>query len=228
MLKLIEAPKNENYRQESQTRSVLFSMVTLDDEKQEATCWFDWVKCKDYLGDILYSKKFGAPARVYGFDFDYTKVKDNPEFLELAVKFGNSEFEMFRQNLGVLHRIEEQNGLILSEVFETEKANTVVFIADPFWKSDTHYLSLYSWLIRLFTYKKLTNDFITELEEEYKKNYSPEISRWNLNRERMAEFLKDMKNYPSPNPYWETKYKIQDINMWHNYTGIVYFLTPAK
>lgn len=227
MIKLIKRPPNLDYRQEMQLKNVLFSVATVDWEAETATEWFAAVKCRDYLGDIQYSRQFETPASIYGFNFDYTKVKDDPDYLNLVVHFGVNEKNTFWENLSILRDIELQNNLNPTDIFDTDDPNAFLFRADKFWKSDTHLISLYSWLPRLLSYKiENKNYFVASLIELPR---TIELERLKSIRTNFNIFIKDMKNYKlKSEEEWLAKHKIPLLDTWHNNTGIVNYLLKEK
>jgi hypothetical protein len=228
MIKLIKAPQNTGYRQETQKKNVLFSVATMDWEANTATEWFAPVRCRDYLGDIQFSKQFKTPAQIYGFNFDYTTVTDDPDFLNLLVYFGEDEWKCFKENFPIMLKIEEENHLKPTEILETDSTNVFLFKADKFWKSDTHLISLYSWLPRLLSYKiNNLEDWVNSILTQETSNY--ELQRLRTIRNNFADFIKDMHNYQMEDiNTWEAKYKIGDISYWHNYTGIYSYLLQKQ
>jgi len=145
---------NEIYQQ----TGMLFSFVTAPKEGLKQC--HQWVKCRDYLHDVVRATHTGKDFRVYGFFYD---PKENPhadleKMRMLVTKDGMAKAELtkFRKTmksaLVLLNHYEGIMGAGLSKVQEVNLDKTKhvwMFTGPKVWMKSPHLVSMYTFLIRL-------------------------------------------------------------------------------
>ena len=149
-------------------------------------------KCRDFLGDCLYSKYTKAPVNIWSFVYNYETHPYDEDVLRLSLRFPDKESqENFMNNIKYLYHRETLAKTKLTEVILTDDPDTLVVEADKHWQSSVWKISLYTFYLKLMCYKDLTqlqepeNKYNTELttEKEVKmllKVTDPEVS-WENN-----------------------------------------------
>jgi hypothetical protein len=210
MQTLIKAPIVTSYSEIFQTKSLLFSFVTRKDEV--FTQLFQPVKCRDFLGDLIYSKKTGEPVHIYGFSYSYKKDPYDEDMLRMSLTFPNEEtlqnfFNNFEELdiLATKERIADTN---YSTLQLTNDPLTLIIEADPIWQSNTWKLSLFSYYLKLMCYPDVTKPERPELE--YAQKLTKEIENKFLSK------LNVMEEFPPEYP---------GISGAHNYSGFVSIIT---
>jgi hypothetical protein len=208
MQTLIKAPIVTSYSEIFQTKSLLFSFVTRKDEV--FTQLFQPVKCRDFLGDLIYSKKTGEPVHIYGFSYSYKKDPYDEDMLRMSLTFPNEEtLQNFCNNARFLISKEEKADVATTFMnFLKKDPLTIVIEADPIWQSNTWKLSLFSYYLKLMCYPDVTKPERPELE--YAQKLTKEIENKFLSK------LNVMEEFPPEYP---------GISGAHNYSGFVSIIT---
>lgn len=128
-------------------------------------------KCRDFLGDCVFSRRYKKAVYIYGFSYNYTqKPFDDCRF---SLKFPNKEtMTNFINNINYLHEREKQAGVKLTTIFNTDKQNTLVVEGSNYWINSVWKISLYTFYLKLISYKTLAdvespeNDYVTVLTPE--------------------------------------------------------------
>lgn len=155
-------------------------------------------KCRDFLGDCLWSKKTGNTAAIYGFVYDY---KDKPfDDCRFSLKFPNdSARENFINNIYYLHDKEKQAGVKLSKVYKTQNKDTLVIEGSNHWINSTWKISLYTFYIKVMSYptpsdvKSPENSYIEYLKDGKEEILLSKIKR--LRTEYIPNNMGDAHNY---------------------------------
>lgn len=148
MLKFRPAPR-KHFAEISQTFPMLFAWVRR--EGDEYIAQHSWIKCRDFLADavLLHMRKdYKSTVYSYGIDKDY-----KPEPI-LALKFPNLGYKSnFYNNLGRIRQIENINNIShpIRVVFDEGEILVVEF--DPFWMKHPSLISLYTFLLKIFSYR---------------------------------------------------------------------------
>ena len=89
-------------------------------------------KCRDFLGDCIFSRRYKKAVSIYGFNYDYTqKPFDDCRF---SLKFPSKEtMTNFINNINYLHEREKQAGVKLTTIFNTNQPNTLVVEGSNYW-----------------------------------------------------------------------------------------------
>lgn len=113
----------------------------------------EWCQCRDFLGDVLYVNRYNTSSGIYGFSVSKERVPINQEKLQLLVKFPSRLVrDNFKENLSILHGIEEENGISLTTI-KQNSALTFVIEADPFWQRGIPFISFYTYILKIMMYK---------------------------------------------------------------------------
>lgn len=164
--------KENSLSEIGQTINTLFSFATINKDNTVDRL-HEWVKCRDFLGDVLFSNKYKVPFNIYHFQADRVKRGEN---LEFVVKFPTDKIkENFISNYEkIIHPIEVHNGLELTSVkwFMNLKENTALITADKWWTSAIPLISLYTFLIKVccYTYTDPTK-WMTDITAGVEKGY---------------------------------------------------------
>lgn len=142
-------------------------------------------KCRDFLGDCIFSRKAGKSVGVYGFNYDYSKQPfDDCRF---SLKFPNHDsYTNFINNISFLHEREKQAGVKLSKIFTTDDKSTLVIEGSNYWVSAIWKVSLYTFYLKLISYKTPTE--VESPENKYLEKLTPE---------KEAKLLSKVKNKKS-------------------------------
>jgi hypothetical protein len=133
-------------------------------------------KCRDFLGDVLYSRVKNVPVHIWGFQYEYSKAPYDDDALQLSLKFPNEEaLNNFKNHLEYLNAKEQKAGTSLTKILDTEEKNTLIVIADKVWQSSPWRLSLYTFYIKVASYASVSelavpeSQYIQALTEEKEK-----------------------------------------------------------
>lgn len=148
-----------------QTIPLLFSYAKV--EGDTVVRKHTYVKCRDFLGDVIWANAYEKPVDIYRFKCSKETVPlENT--LQLLVKFPKSAYKdaFFSNFEHIVHGTEKSNNLSLSTITEVS-GNEVVIVADGFWQQTIQGISLYSFLIKCCAYKyKDTTNWIEELHKK--------------------------------------------------------------
>jgi hypothetical protein len=179
----------------------------------------EWIKCRDFLGDVLLSDKYQKDFEVYGFRASRVKRGDK---LEFVVKFPDEKVqENFLNNYSkILHPIEEKHGLKLTDVkfFKNLKEHTVLITADEWWTKAIPLISLYSYLIKVCCYA-YTNptDWMESLPSGVEGNYISGDSRKKLIEKLLSNLRFVFSDFPTLSG-WADEQNM-DTRLIHNSSG---------
>ena len=112
-------------------------------------------KCRDFLGDILWSRALKQPVSIYGMSYDYSKAPYDEDRLKLSLKFPSEEtketfLRKFSKFLGEKERLAGIKEY--TQVIETEESDTIIVIASSHWQQSVWKLSLYTYYLKLCSY----------------------------------------------------------------------------
>lgn len=155
-------------------------------------------KCRDFLGDCLWSKKKGKVASIYGFFYDYKKTPFDDCRLSLTFPDNNSK-DNFLKNISYLHQREKQAGVKLSRVFETQDKSTLIIEGSNCWITSAWKISLYTFYLKVISYEDISK--VKDPESVYIKSLSKEREDTLLSKVRHSRFehtpdsISDAHNY---------------------------------
>lgn len=197
-IKLVKFKNPKGTSEIFQSLDIKFSFV--NKEYEQIT---NPIKCRDFLGDCIWSRKANQPAQIYGFSYDWTKTPYDLDVLRLSLTFPDAESkEYFLTNIEKLHEKEEA-ALVenKTKVFETQDKQILVIEADKVWQSSIWKISLYTFYLKLISYES-----ISELS-------NPEDKYWNTLESKEEFLLSKIQE--------ENEFVYPDINYAHNYSGFV-------
>lgn len=162
------------------------------------------IKCRDFLGDCIWSKNNHAKASIYGFSYDYTVKPYDAKKPKMSLKFPNtSSCENFLKNIDFLHQKEKLANVSETVVYSTQEKDTYVVEFDKAWMEGAWKISLYSFFIKLLSYDDPANPDVETNEYEY-------LSAMPTKKE--AILLANIKTY-------KTKWEGNGISEVHNDSG---------
>jgi len=172
---IIRAPL-KTYNEITQNSKTKFSF--LDEKEDHFVELFSPVKCRDFLGDCIFSKHTEKYETIYGFK---APTELNLDKTKLLITSENEEdISNIRKNLSYLLKIEAKNKLeptIIVDLEPTEDTTPkIVLIGDSKWMANVATISLYSYLIRRLSYEdpepnKIKEGNEKEYEDKLGKNY---------------------------------------------------------
>lgn len=154
MLKLIKAPAYGNYIQSHQSNVIKFSFA--NKEGDTITEIFAGVRCRDYLGDVLYSEENNEAMKVFGFKYDPAHQKIDRDKVRFVLQSTPDLLDNIEKNIGIINDIETQHGLELSTVTRMAKDH-ILLEGDPKWMKTIYLISYYSFLVKVCSY--VYNDY---------------------------------------------------------------------
>lgn len=139
----------QSYAEIPQTSSTKFAFVHKKEDGSYEEQFYP-VKCRDFLGDAVYTTHSGKPSSIYRFSFN---GKVDTDKTRLAIHFGNpKEYQNFLKKYELLHKIEETNGFEQTTV-QVVTENVILLIeGDKAWIESVWAISLYTFLLRCASY----------------------------------------------------------------------------
>ncbi len=220
------------------------SIETLSEDSQKSTIRFAfcshknsaytnitaWVKCRDFLNDTFFVQNHTnitkEPAEIYVYGFKYKATIEKtlntlaiiaPDILELK----RIRLEITK----IINTLEKHiypNYQPTSTLFDCEKhTNLPVLIVKPcsIWFTNTYTFSLFTGLLRFFTYEKLNNNIWISMTKNRMKENTNDTSLVQLlekKAELMNAFLLNLTEIPS------TECDMSDNNHFiHDSLGII-------
>lgn len=164
------------------------------------------IKCRDFLGDCIWSKSSGKAANIYGFYYNYQDTPYDLDKLRLSLTFPDLEsLDNFKNNISTIKDIENKYKISPSKIKKTDDEYTLIIESSKVWQSARWKLSLFTFLIKCMSYKTINDlqspedSYITVLTEEVKHKLMSKVKRFN-------------KEVPANE---------NDIHTVHNYSGFV-------
>lgn len=149
-------------------------------EDDNITTCHPFVKCRDYLHDVIWYVKYNKHCSedIHGFTYDphtCPPITADP-YIYMAIRSTNSKvIDSMKISKRVLNLFEKENDLPLSRLYTTTKENILLFKSPKDWIDSLYSTSLYSYLIRVgaqisdFSTKE---EFLQKLRFETKGNDS--------------------------------------------------------
>lgn len=152
-----------------QSMDIKFAFVNADYQRVHQPC-----KCRDFLSDMLWSRKKAEPIQIYGLTYNYAEHPYDTEVTRFALNFPTQEAaDNFKKNISYLHEREEKYKVAsLSKILDTDTSNVLIIESDKVWQSDGWKLSLYTFYIKLMSYYDVTRP--KSPEERYLRALTPE------------------------------------------------------
>ncbi len=220
---------DQNLDEESQNIKTKFFFV----EKLEDFIYNQitpYIKCRDFLNDVLYCITFNTNISVYGFKYESNNTQKNTLFLSL--KFcSKREVEEFKENFHYLLKFETLYKFSTYTTYEETNKPTVLLIKhNPFWFSNTLTLSFFTFILRCLSHPNITGNFwnfIANTSQLYKKwdgvitKVPSKESRYIKDQLLLSYFVKNLPQISST--YIQKEYSDRyDI---HNFGGFISYLT---
>ena len=181
-----------------------------------------WVKCRDFLGDVIWATDTNKKKSIYGLT--YNPAEDLPiekDSLTLLLKFPNtSMLESFLKNQSILDTLEKNNKQPNSIFYNTDDKEILLVKASKFWQQNIPMLSFYTFILKVMCvdYENPTN-WMVELPKHYPS--SPEnnyIQKLGKNLDILyTQCYKIFKTDFNIHGYSAT----MGIDTVHNYSGFV-------
>lgn len=163
-------------------------------------------KCRDFLGDMIWSRKTGKKVSIYGMQYDYKKNPYDLDVTRFSLKFPNPDvMKNFINNFAYLTDREKKYGIPESKLYTTDDSSTLVIEGDKVWQSNVWKISIYTFYIKLMGYKDITQP--NQPEWNYANKYNP----------LEEKFLSKIQ--------LEDEDTLQDLDMAHNYSGFYSIIT---
>ena len=161
-----------------QSLDIKMAFVNKDLQEVTAPC-----KCRDFLGDCIWSYKTKNEINIYGFKYDFKKEPYDLETTRMTLKFPTDvSKEYFLKNFSWLTDLEEKYGLPKSTVQETTEKDTLLVEGDKEWQTAPWKISLYTYFFKVLSYKDKAE--LKDPEDKYSKL---------LTKEKLDKFMKAIK-----------------------------------
>lgn len=147
-------------------------------------------KCRDFLGDCIFSRKRKTPVYIYGFSYNYV---ENPfDDCRFSLKFPDGgSYNNFISNLGILHEKEKHAGVKLSKIYTTDQKDTLIVEGSNYWTTAIWKISLYTFYLKLISYKSLAD--LAKPEDSYTLKLTPHLESVLLSKVKNRKFDVDKK-----------------------------------
>lgn len=160
-------------------------------------------KCRDFLGDCLWSRVWKKPVSIYSFVYNFETHPYDEDVLRLSLTFPDiSSYDNFISNLPILHEKEKEAGTTLSAVYKTQEELTLLIESDKLWQSSVWKLSLFTFYLKLISYKDVS--CLSDPEDRYMEH---------LTEDKEKKLLSKIKE--------EFSFYYDGLSMNHNYAGFV-------
>lgn len=138
-----------------------------------------FVKCRDYLGDVVWSEYYDVPISQYGFKWKPCNFnKDRIRFV-LMVHDNTQFLEQLRNNLNELREWTNDPTIELLEVDPQSPGLTdftdmkyILLLADKKWYTDIIHMSWFTYLIKIAaSYKQMSDLFLDNPNDTSNEKY---------------------------------------------------------
>lgn len=218
---------SEIYQQVGMT----FAFVSKESSKY--TLAHQWVKCRDFLNDVIRYEITGNRISIYGFSFGKDNPRVSTEKIYIAVSMDNVDKSLFKDyiksSIKLLRHFEREAGVSLSRsklatVSGSKKSNVVVICSNKMWLESPVLLSIYTLLIRLGVRK--------DINTYDKESLLSSLAQVNPNGDNDSKYLSKIhtklhyiitnaaKLFSSPDRDFYRRKDI-DLHSFHNYCGVV-------
>jgi hypothetical protein len=172
-VKLNAVSKYSAYAQTPQTSSLEFALLERVGENEFTEIHYK-VKCREYFGDALVAAHLNQPMPpIYGFQLNSKRMTIDETLFSLFLDADN--YDYFIQRLPVLNRIEKKMGISLTQFFNVKNDLNnnykIVSVGDKKWSSSPLLISIYTLILRSFSYKTNRRTFKTHIKDLL-NNYS--------------------------------------------------------
>lgn len=228
-MKYIHTNFTNKYAEIHQTLEIKFSFV----KRVKAgiyTNLFAFVKCRDFLGDVLCAEHDKKKYSIYGFSYDGKKSMRVQTSTMLALEFPSQEVkEQWLQNWNTYKEQLASISKISMGTVYNQNGNYILLKAPKIWSQSVATLSYYTFLLKGMGYKLENNDFFVAVEnttatnktwdgkpiiqDTVEANYIKKIpkERFNIFIRKLKTLVKNL-NHPSG-------LENRDISNMHNGSG---------
>jgi hypothetical protein len=138
----------ENY----QAKEVRMSFCT--EQNGELTQCHEFVKCRDFLGDVITYEYEGRNELIYGFTFNGNNPRIDKSRLSLLLQFkSEGAAKLFQKNMWLLEDYEKANHCHPTAIRGTDDPKVYWLTADKFWQKNIPVLSFFTYLLKCMVYK---------------------------------------------------------------------------
>lgn len=111
----------------------------------------DWIKCRDFLGDVIYATETGKPFGIYGFKYDpATDIPIDKNNFNLLLKFPNKKMlDAFMGNMIIINDLCKKNKKKLPVVYNTQDELIIVLKSSKYWQLNIPLLSFYTFILKI-------------------------------------------------------------------------------
>lgn len=142
-----EAPQ-VSYAEINQSYPALFAWVRKEGDTY--VMQHSWIKCRDFLADaIMFHERKDYKSQIWGFKIDKSYKPENL----YAIQFPKGHKEIFFKNFDEFNAISVQNGLTPAKVVHDE-GDRIVLEFDPFWMKHPSMVSLFTFLVKIFSFRE--------------------------------------------------------------------------
>lgn len=212
-----------------------FRMILSERKGDEIHALHNWIKCRDFVAEALFSELVEDPKSIYSFGWA-NNYKDKPllsqDFLYMAVK-GN--LASLKKNIYLLQDFESENGMAATELLATDDKEVMVMESCRGWRISPTMLNLYTLITKCLMFEKLPegaeslNDFIKNLTESKESSYNREKAYWQTILKpygwQGVDHLLESRNTLFDIDWM--KYKDTSVNALHHGHGPVAFFTAV-
>ena len=152
-----------------QSVDIKFALVNNKYEQVHQPC-----KCRDFLGDLMFSRKWGIEVSIYGMKYDYAKSPYDTEVTRISLKFPDKNAKTnFINNFTYLTSREQVYNIPVSVLLETDQENTLIVEGDKNWQEAVWKLSLYTFYMKVMSYKDTSK--LNKPEDKYKESLTDDL-----------------------------------------------------
>lgn len=156
--KLIKLIKVNNLAEIFQSIDIKFAFV--NDKMEQVSVP---AKCRDFLGDCLWSKATGKNVDIWSFIYNYKETPYSDSKLRLSLKFPDMPTkEVFLSHIDYLHTKEKQAGTSLTKVFNTQEEDTLLIESSKYWQSAVWKISLFTYYLKVMSNVDMNNLTVPE------------------------------------------------------------------
>lgn len=153
MLKIVHPTRQMKYLSEiGQSLVVKFSFAKVDGENAHRL--HEWAKCRDFLGDAVFSKAMKTKADIYNFccDPDVWQIEDKHTLLLLNFPTKVSRDAFLANYEHIVGEVEKLNKIAKTTVETTDDELTLLVKGHKYWQRTIWLISLYSFLLKASCY----------------------------------------------------------------------------
>lgn len=176
---IVEVARKEILGQIFQSLQVQFSFTAekVVGEKTEFHNLTQYVLCRDFLGDMLWSKHWKKESNIYGLRYNWKEAPYDEDHVKLVLFFPDAgKKRSFLVNVPeFLYAKEDQAGVERTEILETQYKDKLVVIGSPHWQKSTWRLSLYTYYLKLCCLENPEDIPAGSPEFDYKRVLRPEV-----------------------------------------------------